>query len=192
MGRPTLIDNDTILAQARVLFAEHGPSLSTQAIAQSLGISQATLFKRFGSKDKLFFAAMTSAPPLPELPEAGSEAQTYLTAFVTRLLTHVEAFSPVVMSLMSHPGFNHYIQQAHQPDLHQAVVQRLTQALTLFQQAGQIHAQVNVAALVCHLVETLHGHVLLRLMTGTDPTPAADRATQLVNVLWQGLKPEAG
>ena len=193
MGRPSIIDNDSILAKARALFTEYGPNLSTQTIAVALGVSQATLFKRFTSKENLFFSAMTLKPELPALPDGGADAKTYLTFFVAELLKHVESFSPVMMKLMSHPNFATYIQKAHSPDLHLMVSNRLKQVLTVFQQQGQIHATADIAAVVNYLIETLHGHVFMQLMSGqtlSDELTADVRAAKLIAVLWTGLAPE--
>lgn len=51
--RPTKVSNEMILQMARQCLAEKGATVSTQFIADQLGVSQATLFKRFGSKVNL-------------------------------------------------------------------------------------------------------------------------------------------
>ncbi len=53
MGRPRTVSDEVILEAARSVFLEHGPSASTQAIADRLSLSQAALFKRFGTKHVL-------------------------------------------------------------------------------------------------------------------------------------------
>ena len=56
--RPKKISDEDILEVARKCLMEKGPSVSTQVIADQLGVSQATLFKRFGTRLKLLQAAL--------------------------------------------------------------------------------------------------------------------------------------
>ena len=56
--RPKKISNEDILEVVRRCILEQGSGVSTQVIADHLGISQATLFKRFGTKIKLLQAAL--------------------------------------------------------------------------------------------------------------------------------------
>ena len=56
--RPRLLSDDQILDGARECFLQHGPSVSTAHIAAELGLSQATLFKRFGTKEELMLLAL--------------------------------------------------------------------------------------------------------------------------------------
>lgn len=58
MVRPRSFTDAELLAGARTCFLEHGPGVSTSRIAAEIGVSQATLFKRFGSKDGLMKAAL--------------------------------------------------------------------------------------------------------------------------------------
>ncbi|MEE2787926.1 MAG: TetR/AcrR family transcriptional regulator [Myxococcota bacterium] len=56
--RPKSITDDELISVARAVFVEHGASASTNTIAQKAGVSQATLFKRFGSKVQLMQRAL--------------------------------------------------------------------------------------------------------------------------------------
>jgi AcrR family transcriptional regulator len=60
MARPVSISGDQILEAARAVFTEKGPRATTAEIAERAGVSEGTLFKRFGSKAGLHKAAMTS------------------------------------------------------------------------------------------------------------------------------------
>jgi peptide deformylase len=98
----------------------------------------------------------------------------------------------MVLSLMSHPGFTHYIQKAHKPAVHLAVSQRLMDALTTFQKKKQLNAHINPAVVVQHLIEILHGHVLLQLLSGNvlEKSSVETRAEEIISLLWIGLAPE--
>jgi AcrR family transcriptional regulator len=58
MARPPKITNEEILAAARQVFLEQGGNASTLLIAEKAGISEASIFKRFATKQALFLAAM--------------------------------------------------------------------------------------------------------------------------------------
>ncbi len=59
MARPPIIDDKTLLAGARAIFLEKGPTATTAEIAASLGISEGAIFKRYKTKIDLFHACMT-------------------------------------------------------------------------------------------------------------------------------------
>jgi AcrR family transcriptional regulator len=58
MARTQSIDDETILTAAREVFLERGPSASTHEIARRAGVSEGTIFKRFGTKDELLIHSM--------------------------------------------------------------------------------------------------------------------------------------
>ncbi|MEH2461339.1 TetR/AcrR family transcriptional regulator [Nostoc sp.] len=64
MARIPRITNQQILEAARQVFLQQGFGASTLEIAQQAGISEASIFKRFTTKEELFFAAMG----IPEKP----------------------------------------------------------------------------------------------------------------------------
>ncbi|MGJ5674006.1 MAG: TetR/AcrR family transcriptional regulator [Nostochopsis sp.] len=58
MARSRSITDEQILEAARAVFLEDGFSASTLEIARRAGISEASIFKRFSTKENLFFAAV--------------------------------------------------------------------------------------------------------------------------------------
>lgn len=62
MARPKQIDDEQLLDALRDTFLELGPAASTQELAQRAGVSEGTLFKRFGTKKKIFTDAMRLPP----------------------------------------------------------------------------------------------------------------------------------
>lgn len=75
MGRPRNISDSEILAGARACFLEHGAGVSTQLIAERLGISHAILFQRFGTKEQLMRTALwpSMRAPWMELARSGPD-----------------------------------------------------------------------------------------------------------------------
>jgi AcrR family transcriptional regulator len=62
VARTATITTDQILSAARAVFLEQGINATTVDVANRAGISSASIFKHFPTKDALFFAAMTSTP----------------------------------------------------------------------------------------------------------------------------------
>jgi AcrR family transcriptional regulator len=63
MGRPKVVSTDQILQAARELFLEQGFSVTTAAIARRAGVSEGSIFKRFSTKEQLFFSALGVPEP---------------------------------------------------------------------------------------------------------------------------------
>jgi AcrR family transcriptional regulator len=63
MARPRQITDEQISAAARAAFLAHGPATTVATIAATLGVSQAALFHRTGSKERLMLAALCPRPP---------------------------------------------------------------------------------------------------------------------------------
>ncbi len=61
MARPKQVTDEELLDIALNCFLEHGFNVSTQTIADRVGLSQPVLFKRFGTKQELFLRAVV--PP---------------------------------------------------------------------------------------------------------------------------------
>lgn len=62
MARTPTITQSQILKAAREVFLEQGFSATTADVANRAGISSASIFKHFPTKEALFFAAMSEAP----------------------------------------------------------------------------------------------------------------------------------
>jgi len=77
--RPRSFTDAELLETARRCFLEHGPSVSTDLIAQELGVSQAALFKRFRTKQELMVRSLIpmNVPWVAEI-EGGPDARPVL------------------------------------------------------------------------------------------------------------------
>jgi len=104
MPRPRQITDKEILAGARAAFLEHGASLSTTAIAEALGVSQAVLFQRFGTKERLLIAALAPnpRPPWVDRFENGpddSDIREQLLDIATEFTSYFEEVVPCITVL---------------------------------------------------------------------------------------------
>ena len=79
-------------------------------VAQAVGISEAILYQRFGSKDALFFAAMhAQGPEIEELlgpEEPSGDAREYLGEVLLRLGAYFAEVIPLALRVMMHPSFD--------------------------------------------------------------------------------------
>ena len=95
MPRTKTVSDDEVLAAARAVFLERGAQAPTTLIAERVGLSQPTLFQRFGDKASLLAAALAAEPidpggivgPPDEPARLGLEA--HLEALALRLLEQV-------------------------------------------------------------------------------------------------------
>lgn len=104
MVRPRQIEDEELLAVACTCFIEHGPSCPTSLIAQEAGVSQATLFKRFGTKQQLLRQALRPKPSpalLARLAAGPDDAPIpdQLRGLVGELVGMFERLLPCVMTL---------------------------------------------------------------------------------------------
>ena len=104
MVRPVRHSEDEILAIAREVFIERGPSVSLAVIAARLGLSQPALSQRFGSKRALLLRALAPTQQLDRLLELseGPDARPFdvqLHALARAALELLEEAIPTMMTL---------------------------------------------------------------------------------------------
>lgn len=106
MPRPPKITNEEILAAARQVFLEQGEGGSTLEIAEKAGISEASIFKRFSTKQALFLAAIgiSETPQYVKLLSSQTptaEIRAELTEICTQMLGFYQEVMPRVMMMMT-------------------------------------------------------------------------------------------
>jgi AcrR family transcriptional regulator len=106
MPRPPKITNEEILAAARQVFLEQGEGGSTLAIAEKAGISEASIFKRFVTKQALFLAAIgiSKTPQYVKLLASQAptaEIRSELTEICTQMVGFYQEVMPRVMMMMT-------------------------------------------------------------------------------------------
>jgi AcrR family transcriptional regulator len=106
MARPPKITTEAIIAVARQVFLEQGFKASTLEIAEKAGISEASIFKRFLTKQALFAAAMGFSDShswikvlAQDTPTA--EIRTELTEICTQMLAVYQEIMPRVIMVMT-------------------------------------------------------------------------------------------
>jgi AcrR family transcriptional regulator len=210
MPRTPTISNEEILAAAREVFLAQGLGASTLAIAEKAGISEASIFKRFGTKQALFLAAIgvLETPPwvkhlAPPTPAMRSE----LTDICTQMLDFYQEVLPRVMMMMTQHQMPH-------PQLMPPPPVRDTLLLTKFLEQGMAqgylhagNAQVIAHLLVGSIVNYVVSQNVVQQLATNAPTPGAMPVSMpmpialpdplppqafiqaLIDSLWSGISP---
>jgi AcrR family transcriptional regulator len=107
MPRTRTITDEQILSAAREVFTEQGMSATTAEVARRAGVSEGTIFNRFGSKSDLMMAAMgfEQGPTWIKTAEAVDlDAATFeenLAAIGEDMLDFFEVLLPRIWMMMS-------------------------------------------------------------------------------------------
>ncbi|MDX2269174.1 MAG: helix-turn-helix domain-containing protein [Bryobacter sp.] len=188
MGRPKTVADDELLRIARTEFSQQGHAASTRMIAQTAGISQATLFQRFGDKERLFLAANTP-PPLEAALIVGKlrrteTASSYLTKVAIRLHLQVSERAPLVLLLARELTVKPAdVAEAHSRLGETALVSALTDQIEILQRDHRLDPNLSPASLIEALLVAIHGLVLMDLMARGSGPPAEAALQRLVSLL---------
>jgi AcrR family transcriptional regulator len=191
MGRPKTITDAAILAAARRVFLGHGHTATTRQIADAVGISEAVLYQRFGSKEELFFAALHTTPPnldtLLGPPDPPDDAHQYLRAVVVRLGRHFAEVIPLGLRMMTHPAFDPTIPGRTRPGGSSDLREGLAARLKSLADRGMLASSPGVVARL--ILSLAHDWALSGAMAG-DSAPGRERGLrEMVDALWSGLRP---
>ncbi|MEC4816754.1 MAG: TetR/AcrR family transcriptional regulator, partial [Scytonema sp. PMC 1069.18] len=141
MPRTPKITNQQILEAAREVFLEKGFSGATLEIATRAGVSEASIFKRFSTKEELFYAAMgISETPawmkqLETLADRGDLKENLVQICLQILEFHREVVPQLIMLLSRGNSFPKPQDETHAPIRD---VKRLTHFLEREMQQGRL------------------------------------------------------
>lgn len=196
MGRPRLIETQEILEAARDTFLGEGVGATTGAVARRAGISEATIFKRFGTKADLFFAAMGFAEfdarqTIADL-KGEAPADQELETISLRFLEYLNQMVPVLTRLLAHPGVDAAELAEKFPEMPARVlVEAVAEYVESEQHQGRI-GSCEPRAVATAIFGILHNFALLEHI-GLLPKSDRSRRTlvrSFIDVLWNGIKPE--
>jgi len=184
MSRPLSITDDEILAAARAVFLDRGITATVEEVAARCHVGEATVFRRFPTKQALFLAAMDTAadPPwLATLPchAEAEDIRKALTELANDILAYGRKMIPLFLMKMSNPA----ISQGGAPP---ARLLRAIHALTEFFRreidAGRVRARdPRVAARIW--MGSLQHFIMFEFFTkGADPLPPHDFLEGLVDM----------
>ncbi|MEH2395652.1 MAG: TetR/AcrR family transcriptional regulator [Nostoc sp.] len=209
MPRIPRITNQQILEAARQVFLQQGFGASTLEIAQQAGISEASIFKRFSTKEELFFAAMG----IPEKPLWMNELESLygkgdlkenLINICLQIMKFYHEVLPRIMMLRSRGNaiaelggkepkpmrdvkvltafLEHEINQDRlRPCDPQTVAHILLGSLMNYVFLEQMSSKVSMA--------TAESRIETYLNSGDPATEVSAFVQSLVDIVWQGIAP---
>jgi AcrR family transcriptional regulator len=202
MPRPPKITNEEILAAARQVFLDEGIGASTLKIAELAGISEASIFKRFATKQALFVAAMgisERASWVSELPhrQPTADIKAELTQLCGEMLAFYLEVLPRVMMMMvqNQQQFPPMVSFPPPPVrdtylltdfLERAIAQNYIQAKNT-----QVIAQMIVGAIVNYVITTTIASKapfpIPFVLSVVDPDIFVEN---LIETVWMGIAPD--
>ncbi|APZ95069.1 Bacterial regulatory proteins, tetR family [Fuerstiella marisgermanici] len=195
MARPRTISDELILETARECFFEHGPSVSTDLIAEQLGVSPQALFKRFNNKQELMLAAVAPTGQASWIPlvEAGPDDRS-LDEQLTEILQVLADFFVDIsrrMSVLRWSGLDpkKLLDRFDEPPP-LVDIRVLAGWLSRAADKGLIRP-VDFRATAVMMLTSMHGPAMLTDMLGQHPTGHSrdEYVALMVDVLLQGMVP---
>ncbi len=192
MARPVSISTEKLVEAAPEVFLEHGCGASTSQIARSAGVSEGVIFKRFTSKEALFFAAMEVPQPDwdslfdPTVPEGGMRER--LVELGLRIVAFQRELLPRMTILRSHTT------ECLRADDEEPPPVRFLRRFSAFlqEQAAQGRLATEDPELVARMIMgSLFNFVFFEFMgLDTGRTRSAESYVRgLVDTLWRGVGP---
>lgn len=194
--RPKKISDIQILQVVRQCIVEHGGTVSTQQIAEQVGVSQATLFKRFGSKSNLLRMATLIAPQaekairFKEKLDAGPTSEPVKEQLRVLCLDMLRLFDEILPCFASvHASgltFDGPIPESAPPV---QVRQSLTRWIATLQADGRLRADIHPESVALTIMGAVQQRpIRIHLIRDTYLTQTDDAYIHaIVDVLWMGL-----
>jgi AcrR family transcriptional regulator len=184
MSRPPSITDDEILAAARAVFLDKGIMATVEEVAARCGVGQATVFRRFPTKQALFLAAMDSAPE-PEWVQTihertkGDDIRIVLGGLAKDMLAFGRKMVPLIMMKMSNPAVS---DRGPPPARMLRTIHGLTEFFKIEVRTGRIAVRdPRVAARIW--MGALQHYVMFEFFTkSADTVPAEDFIDGLVEM----------
>lgn len=196
MARPRTKSDGEILEAARTCFLEHGPAVSTTLIADSVGLSQSALFKRFGSKQELMLQALMppAEPAWLDTVRDGPDGRPIPDQLLEIGLAAADFFAhmtPAMMTLKASGLDERVILCRYEVPPPARALQLLTAWLQAAMDQGRIRP-VSALDLAMSFMGLIHGRSFLQHIAGDwlPFRPVEESIRQHVDVLWRGLSPE--
>jgi AcrR family transcriptional regulator len=194
MARPQSISDEEILEIARAVFLEKGIAGTAADVAARAGVAEATVFRRFGTKQALFRAAMLQqgepewVRTLPERVGRG-DIDTSLTLLGLDMIAFFRQLLPLMLMRMSNPLV------AELRSKRPALPLRAMKAL-----AGFFAAEIAGGRLPRHdprvmarvFLGSIHNFVFFEMLNGGEPDMPQDEFLAGLVAVVTGQPPKGG
>jgi AcrR family transcriptional regulator len=188
-GRPRSAEaHGAILGAAAALLAEGGfAQLTMEAVASRAGVSKATVYRRWKSKEDLVLELVSAMPYGGEPPDTGSVEGDLVELTQIQIDRIADTPLPRMMPRLLAETFD-------APDLHDAIVENAVDVLrgTIAAilrhgiERGELRSDFDVEL----AVDALHGSIVYRiLLGGGDLRQVVGYGPRMYRLLLQGLRP---
>ena len=194
--RPKKISDLEILQVVRQCLVDQGATVSTQYIADQVGVSQATLFKRFGSKSNLLQMATIIGPQaqkaivFKEKLDRGptnAPVKEQLRSLCLDMLRLFDEILPCFASLhASGMAFEESVPESAPPV---QIRKSLTRWVETLQRNGRLRAEIHPESVALTIMGAVqHRPLRIHLIRDTYLTQTDEEYIHsIVDVLWMGL-----
>jgi AcrR family transcriptional regulator len=188
MARTATISDERILSAARKVFLEEGFNAPATEIAKRAGISSGSIFKRFETKEELFFAAMSCesqwAGGLSSLVGHG-DLKVNLEAIGNAVLSFAREMLPRSMLSWS---LRHCAKQNEEQEPSVARdIRLLSDFLQAERELGRLRPSLNTQVAASTLVGTIMSYVMLEVISGHQNDGGDEFVRIFIDTLWKGL-----
>jgi AcrR family transcriptional regulator len=191
MARTPSITNTQILEAARAVFLEQGFNATTVDVAKRAGISSASIFKHFPTKEALFFAAMSQTQLdclwTPELAAAigHGDPQADLLLIAIQIKTYAGKLLPRMMLSWSvrQPG------ETVMPPRIEKDFAEISAYIGREMALGRI-ARGDPTIPATSLLHTVVGFTMSQTLQETTVLDVSSFLEDFVRLLWRGLDPD--
>jgi AcrR family transcriptional regulator len=194
MARPQSITDDEVLAAARAVFLDKGVTATVEDVAARCGVGEATVFRRFPTKQALFIAAMETESELEwarileeRVPPRGHtlevDVRQTLLSLAQALVANGRKIFPLMLMKMSNPAM---LERERPPARVVKTLRILTDFFDTQIKAGRIAVRdPRVAARIW--MGTLQNLIMFEaLMKSADNLPADALIVGLVDLFCDG------
>ena len=194
VARPTVIDETAILDAAREAFLERGFSVPTSEIAKRAGVSEGSIFKRYGTKAQLFSAALELPRVIPwksmvEERFSRPDTKQAMTEIGVEVLKFYRNYMGQMLKIHAHLKEIMHIESTEAPPPIQAL-NTLTEFFTQQSKQNLIDA-AHPEAVTRMFIGSIVNYAFFEIMFQYTPTPAEEYIEQIVDTLWAGVSPKA-
>lgn len=191
--RPRQFTDEDILDATQACILELGPSVSTTVIADRVGMSQAAIFKRFGTKEKLVLAALCrpmERHPISQLLGEGPTEEPIRDQMINMGEAILAVMRHVVpcMAMLHAAGINPAEHLRHEDSPPIKGRKMLTQWFRLAIEQGRVRT-FNPHVMAVAFIGMLKARPFREIILADTALKCSDRdyVIQLVDILWAGI-----
>ncbi|MCP4500384.1 MAG: TetR/AcrR family transcriptional regulator [Deltaproteobacteria bacterium] len=191
MARPQKYSDEDILKGARRVFTEKGMHASTQEVADAIGISQAALFKRFGTKEKLVIAALLpdALPNFLVKLQAGPDERPLMEQLHGLGCVMGKFFEQMIPTVAAMGSDLHSLLHAEDPPPPVRVMMALTSFLRTAHDDGRLRCESPKVCATLFLGSLYQRAFLLYIHPDMPLPPVEQHVADALSLLWTGIAP---